>query len=104
MAEEIAACPHVVDSRFAFLMRSPDHQPRLECWRCAPRNRRLLRRSILVSLVIGSILTSINQGHLIFDYDFHWDLAWRIPLTYCVPFLTASLGALGNARIPPDAS
>ena len=27
------------------------------------------------------------------------NLAWRIPLTYCVPFLVATFGALGNARI-----
>ena len=31
--------------------------------------------------------------------DFHWDLAWRIPFTYCVPFLVAAWSTLGNARV-----
>ena len=33
------------------------------------------------------------------DQHFHRDWAWRIPLTFCVPFLVATLGALGNARV-----
>ena len=99
MPEEIPACLHVAESQAAFLMRTPARLPRLECWRCAPRNRRMLRRSIITALFVGTLLTAINQGHLLIDQDFHWDLAWRIPLTYCVPFLVASFGALGNARI-----
>lgn len=91
-------CAHLTAGAAGFRMRAPGGAARLECWRCAPRNRRMLRRSLLTAIVVGSILTAINQGHLIFDQDFHWDLAWRIPLTYCVPFLVASWGALGNAR------
>ena len=71
--------------------------PRLNCWRCAFRNRRMLRRSILTSAVVGTILTLINQGPMLFDGDFPGALAWKVPLTYCVPFLVASWGALGNA-------
>jgi len=70
---------------------------RLECWRCALRNRRMLRRSILTSAVVGTILTLINQGPALFEGSLAGDLAWKIPLTYCVPFLVASWGALGNA-------
>ncbi len=70
---------------------------RLNCWRCAVRNRRMLRRSILTSAVVGTILTLINQGPMLFDGDFPSALAWKVPLTYCVPFLVASWGALGNA-------
>ena len=43
---------------------------RLNCWRCAFRNRRMLRRSILTSAVVGTILTLINQGPMLFDGDF----------------------------------
>ena len=70
-----------------------------ECWRCALRNRGMLRRSVLTSLVVGTILVAINQGTVIVGGDSSWDLAWKIPLTYCVPFLVASWGALGNAWV-----
>ena len=70
---------------------------RLNCWRCAARNRRMLRRSILTSAVVGTILTLINQGPMLFDGDFPSALAWKVPLTYCVPFLVTTWGALGNA-------
>ena len=93
-------CPHPPNSprsrRFRMQVAGA---PRLDCWRCALRNRRLLRRSTLTSIVVGTILTAINQGHIIFDGEWSLDLAWRIPLTYCVPFLVASWGALGNAYV-----
>ena len=99
MPAEILACPHLADGKIPFLMRTPARRPLLECWRCALRNRRMLRRSIITALFVGTLLTAINQGHLLIDQDFHWDLAWRILLTYTVPFLVATFGALGNARI-----
>ncbi len=68
-----------------------------ECWRCACRNRGMLRRSLLTSAVVGTILVAINQGTVIVGGDGTSELAWKIPLTYCVPFLVASWGALGNA-------
>ncbi len=89
-----AACPHLPQPPAGrhFRMRA-----RLECWRCALRNRAMLRRSLLTSAVVGTILAAINQGTVIAGGDAAWDLAWKIPLTYCVPFLVASWGALGNA-------
>lgn len=70
-----------------------------ECWRCAARNRGMLRRSILTSIIVGTILTAINQGTVIVAGDGTSELAWKIPLTYCVPFLVTSWGALGNAYV-----
>lgn len=75
---------------------------RLECWRCALRNRRMLRRSILTSAVVGTILIAINQGPEIVSGSAGAALAWKVPLTYCVPFLVASWGALGNAYARVD--
>lgn len=98
-AAVLPVCPHpaTLGAR-RFRMRVRD-EPRLDCLRCAVRNRRMLRRSILTSAVVGTILTAINQGHIVFDGEWSLDLAWRIPLTYCVPFLVASWGALGNASV-----
>jgi len=59
----------------------------------------MLRRSILTSAVVGTILVAINQGTVIVGGDGSAVLAWKIPLTYCVPFLVASWGALGNAYV-----
>lgn len=95
----LPACAHPASPgarRFRMQVRGA---PRLDCWRCAARNRRMLRRSLLTGAVVGTILTAINQGHIIFDGEWSLDLAWRIPLTYCVPFLVASWGALGNAYV-----
>ena len=69
----------------------------IACFRCALRNRGILRRSFLTALAVGSILVLINQGTLIFAGDFPAALGWKIPLTYLVLFLVTSWGALGNA-------
>ncbi len=69
----------------------------LNCLGCAVRDGRLLRRAALTALVVGTILTLINQGPAIFGGDIHDSLAWKIPLTYSVPFLVVTFGALANA-------
>ena len=58
----------------------------------------MLRRSIVIALVVGTILTAINQGNVLLDGNFPSSLYWKIPLTYCVPFCVATAGALLNAR------
>ena len=59
----------------------------------------MLRRSLLTAAVVGTVLTSINQGNVLLDGEFPSDLYWKIPLTYCVPFLVATWGALINTRL-----
>ena len=71
------------------------------CLWCFLRYRPMLRRSLLTALVVGTILTAINQGTVLADGDFPGDLYWKIPLTYCVPFCVATWGALINSRIRP---
>ena len=68
------------------------------CLRCALQFGPMLRRSLAVALVVGSILTAINQGNIILDGDFPSALYWKIPLTYSVPFCVATTGALLNGR------
>jgi len=70
-----------------------------ECWRCAFRNRGMLRRSFFTSAIVGTILVAINQGTVIIAGEGTWELAWKIPLTYCVPFCVATWGALSNAYV-----
>ncbi|MDA1349714.1 MAG: nitrate/nitrite transporter NrtS [Chloroflexi bacterium] len=58
----------------------------------------MLRRSIWASVVVGTILTAINQGTFILGGDFSPSLVWKVPLQYLVPFVVASWGALSNSR------
>ena len=70
----------------------------LKCSRCAIRHRPMARRSFMVALVVGTILTLLNQGDVIFAGSWGSALYWKVPITYCVPFCVATYGGLSNAR------
>ena len=70
------------------------------CLRCALTHAPLVRRSLVVALIVGTILTAINQGNIILRGDFPASLYWKIPLTYVVPYCVATTGAILNARRP----
>ena len=70
----------------------------LRCLRCALIYRPLVFRSMVISLVVGTLLTAINQGNLVIQGNFPAALAWKIPLTYAVPYCVATTGAILNAR------
>jgi hypothetical protein len=69
------------------------------CLRCALTYRPMLRRSFLTAVVVGTILTAINQGTTFLDGNLPVALAWKVPLTYAVPFCVATWGALVNSRL-----
>lgn len=70
----------------------------LKCIFCAIQHGQMLRRSLKVAAVVGTLLTLLNQGDSIFSGAWPSALYWKIPLTYCVPFLVATFGALTNIR------
>lgn len=70
----------------------------IKCSRCAIRHHPMIRRSLMVALVVGTILTLLNQGDILFAGSWKGALYWKVPLTYCVPFCVATYGALSNAR------
>jgi hypothetical protein len=59
----------------------------------------MLRRSAVIALVVGTILTAINQGDMLLTGQWSPALAWKLPMTYAVPFIVATLGALGTGKI-----
>ena len=69
-----------------------------KCVLCALRHIPMLRRSLMVAVVVGTILTLLNQGDTILAGNWKTALYWKIPLTYCVPFCVATFGALTNSR------
>ena len=60
----------------------------------------MVRRSGLIALIVGTILTAINQGDVLLAGHWPLALAWKLPMTYAVPFIVASLGALGTGKVP----
>ncbi len=68
------------------------------CLRCALIYGSLVRRSLAIAFVVGTLLTAINQGNVILRDDASLALAWKIPLTYAVPYCVATAGAILNAR------
>ena len=68
--------------------------PGSKCFLHAVFYRPVLRTSLLTALVVGTVLTAINQGNVLLDGRFPAELWWKIPLTYCVPFCVATFGAL----------
>jgi len=59
----------------------------------------MLRRSGQIALVVGTILTAINQGDLLLAGRWVPALLWKLPMTYAVPFIVATLGALGTGKV-----
>ena len=77
---------------------APDAGMIIKCLRCAALHTPMLRRSLIVAIVVGSILTLLNQGDLLITGAWSDSLYWKIPLTYCVPFMVGTYGALSNGR------
>ncbi|HEU0021924.1 MAG TPA: nitrate/nitrite transporter NrtS [Dehalococcoidia bacterium] len=69
-----------------------------KCMRCALMHRPMVKRSLVAALVVGTVLTALNQGDALLSGQWNNALYWKIPLTYCVPFVVATYGALANSR------
>jgi hypothetical protein len=60
--------------------------------------REHLRRTITIALVVGTILTLINQLDVIIKGNAD-TLTWvKCALNYCVPFVVSNLGLLAGKR------
>ncbi len=71
----------------------------LKCLRCALRHPPLVKRSLGIAAVVGTVLLAINQGDVLLSPQWPAALAWKVPLTYLVPYLVATWGALLNSRV-----
>jgi len=88
-----ARCGQSLVDRSAYLLGAA-----VRCLTCTLRYRQLLRRSAVTSLVVGTVLVLINQGGTLVAGTWPASLFWQLPLTYAVPFCTATWGALSNSR------
>ena len=69
-----------------------------KCFSCAVQHPPMLKRSLIAAVVVGTILAALNHGDNILSGQWSEALYWKIPLTYCVPFLVASYGALTTSK------
>ncbi|MCI0346649.1 MAG: nitrate/nitrite transporter NrtS [Chloroflexi bacterium] len=77
---------------------------RLQSWVSAASNRTLLRRSVVTCLVVGAILTAINQGDRLLRGELDAAMGLRIGLTFLVPFVVATLSGAAVIRSRDDSS
>ena len=97
-------CGHRARKDLSFTFRKPraddssEAEPTIKCFKCALKHLPLLRRSLVVALFVGTILTVLNQGGAVLSGTGSSSLYWKIPLTYCVPFCVATYAALSNVR------
>jgi len=58
------------------------------------------RRAAITALIVGPILTAINQGDaLVLDGDLDWT---KVVLTFMVPYAVATVGAVGARMNAPE--
>ncbi len=95
-----ARCGEALEERPIFQFQTPRGLAGM-CFGCAVRHAPMLKRSVLIALVVGTLLTVINQGDVLLAQPWTGGLLWKIPLTYAVPFIVATIGALGTGRVTP---
>jgi len=64
---------------------------------------RTLRASTPVAAVVGTLLSSVNQGSVLLDGDATTATWIRVAFNYAVPFGVCSYGYLAARRRPSDA-
>jgi hypothetical protein len=60
--------------------------------------REHLRRTARIALVVGVVLTAINQADVIIGGDASAATWIKIVLNFCVPFVVSNLGLLAGKR------
>ncbi len=61
--------------------------------------RDILKRSVKVGVVVGTLLTAINYGDVLLAAEVLPLMYWKILLTYCVPFSVSTYASVEAARV-----
>jgi hypothetical protein len=69
------------------------------CVACAIRYRPVFRRAITMALIVGTILTLINQGDILFRGAVTALVILKIGLTCTVPYTVSTVSALAANRL-----
>jgi len=55
-------------------------------WLSIAMHRDIVLRGLKTGAIVGTILVAINQGDMILSGQLDASAAWKIPLTYLVPY------------------
>ncbi len=91
-----AACKHLGRAR-AYQFRRDVSDPL--CVVCAILYRPVLSRAIYIALIVGTILTIINQGDVLLAGVVTPLVVAKILLTYAVPYSVSTFSALSANRV-----
>lgn len=67
-------------------------------WLSIAFDARILKRSLMVSLFVGTILMVINHGDVIIHGNLTATHIFKIVLTYVVPFLVSTYSSVESKR------
>ncbi len=62
------------------------------------RDRTSLKRTLTIALVVGCVLTAINQGDVLLGGDATMITALKVLTNFVVPFCVSNLGVISGAR------
>jgi hypothetical protein len=76
----------------------------MKCTPCALRHRPLILNGLKTAALVGTVLTAINQGDVLVHGMITGTVLAKIALTYVVPYLVSTSGALAatRVRLQPD--
>lgn len=60
------------------------------------------RTAAPIAIIVGTVLSLVNQLHVIIDGDATWATWVRIIVNYAVPYIVASIGFLSACRAPRE--
>ena len=63
-------------------------------WLTIAKRPMVWKRSLKVALLVGTILTAINQGDLIMAGTLAQESYWKVILTYIVPFCVSTFAGV----------
>ena len=75
---------------------------RLKDWFVLALRPDIVRRSLRVAFLVGSILAVINHGDRLVALDLDAELAAKITLTYVVPYCVSTWASVQTARAGGD--
>ena len=76
--------------------------PIVKCTPCALRHRPLVLNGLKTAALVGTVLTAINQGDVLLHGAITGAVLAKIALTYVVPYLVSTSGALAATRVRPQ--
>lgn len=70
----------------------------MKVWLSVALRRDIIIRGLKVGVIVGTILVAINQGDMILSGQLDASAAWKIPLTYLVPYCVSTYGGVSVIR------